>query len=122
MQKTAPNSTEDHVAKFATVPEKFHAQLAKCRESAPQFQFFAFDQESDAALNAVMNMITCVALGASRLPRNPEFSAGLRKLMEAGDCFRRCASVQEKQGSPESEIAALLSALKSQGVDAKVVS
>lgn len=62
---------------------------AELMQAYPTLRFFAFGHLNDR-LQAVSEPI-CVAAWhmADTLPRNAETSAGLRKLLEAKDCFVR---------------------------------
>lgn len=55
------------------------------------FQYFAYDHLPEPLkTNAMYSYQLAVAM-ATELPDGPELTAGLRKLMEARDCFVRCA-------------------------------
>lgn len=56
----------------------------------PIMQYFQFQHLKDGNLREVSEEIQLVAVWMNeRLPDGPEKSAGLRKLLEAKDCFVR---------------------------------
>ncbi|MFT4295635.1 MAG: hypothetical protein QM582_09515 [Micropruina sp.] len=61
------------------------------RDADPTLRWFAFDHLPDD-LQQVSEPLALLAHDmADRLPDSPELSAGLRKLLEAKDCFVRAA-------------------------------
>lgn len=66
------------------------------RELGPQttaiLRFFAYDHLPEGPLRDTSRSVASAAYWlASYLPEGPELTTGLRKLLEAKDCFVRCA-------------------------------
>lgn len=55
------------------------------------FQFFAYDHLPEGLQSVSKNCYTLAVLMMRELPDSPELTAGLRKLLEAKDCFVRTA-------------------------------
>jgi hypothetical protein len=60
----------------------------------PIMRYFAFDHLSEGPLKATSAMVF-----EASVPNGPEKSAGLRKLLEAKDCFVRAALDLPKDGA-----------------------
>lgn len=55
-------------------------------------QYFTYDHLTDEGLRSVSRTSTLMAAGMiEHLPDSPELTVGLRKLLEAKDCFVRAA-------------------------------
>lgn len=60
----------------------------------PMLQFFAYELMPER-LKAISMLFSCLAHDmVTKLPRNPERTAGLRKLLEAKDCAIRALLYQ----------------------------
>ncbi len=66
----------------------------------PIMRYFAFDHLSEGPLKATSAMVFELACQIeASVPNGPEKSAGLRKLLEAKDCFVRAALDLPKEGA-----------------------
>lgn len=81
-----------NVNDIEAIEAEIDARVKRLAADEPIMKYFGFTHLRDPNLRAVSKPFALVALDVmENLPRSAERAAGLRKLLEAKDCFVRAA-------------------------------
>lgn len=86
LERLAPNA---HEVRIRSMEERLSGGVQQAKPTDPMLQFFAYDhlpQQLRAVSEPFCHLATLVV---ETLPRNPERTVALRKLLEAKDCAVR---------------------------------